>query len=104
MSYAGGSSSYGGGGTGRLAGLISWVVIQGYYAISISILESASNLVRALSVTLTAFEVTVSYTENHRIEGQSLTVALFWFPTTITVTNRACIFNSYSERSKDITE
>ena len=30
VSYAGGSSSYGGGGTGRLAGLISWVVIQGY--------------------------------------------------------------------------
>ena len=34
-----------------------------------------------------------SYTDNHRIEWQSLTVTPFRFPSTVTVTDRACIFN-----------
>ena len=34
-----------------------------------------------------------SYTDNHRIEWQSLTVTLFRFPCTVTVTDRACTFN-----------
>ena len=79
---------------------MKWIIFN-FCTCSGEILVNLSRIslyVQAISVIVTPVRVTVywspkgpSHTENHRIEWQSLTVTLFRFRSTVTVTDNACI-------------